>query len=231
LIAAEGRKLEALRAHKKGLMQHLFPREGETTPRLRFPEFRNAREWRAKCLGEIATVLMCKRIFAHETNPNSGVPFFKIGTLGGKPDAFISEALYRQYRRAYNFPRRGEILITCSGTIGKCLVYDGEDAYYQDSNIIWLSNPEQEVRNDFLYLIVSTVDWGKLNSTTITRIYGPDLRALAIRFPFDTAEQHRIASCLASLDAQITVQANKLDTLKLHKQGLMQGLFPSLGAQ
>ena len=231
LIAAEGRKLEALRQHKQGLMQQLFPQPGETRPRLRFPEFRNAPEWEEKELGDVSEVLMCKRIFASQTNPNGGVPFYKIGTLGGEPDAFISNDLFEEYKSKYNFPRPGEILITCSGTVGKCLAYDGSEAYFQDSNIVWIDNPTLEVSNEFLLSILSNVNWSTLNSTTITRIYGPDLRGLAIKFPQNEQEQKRIADGLSVLADQIGVQARKRETLTRHKQGLLQQLFPSLEAE
>jgi type I restriction enzyme S subunit len=228
VIAAEGRKLGTLRQHKQGLMQQLFPLSGETVPRLRSPEFRDAGEWEEKKLGDISEVLMCKRIFASETNPNGGVPFYKIGTLGGVPDAFISKDLFEEYKSKYNFPRIGEVLITCSGTIGKCLAYDGSDAYFQDSNIVWIDNPTLEVSNEFLLAILSNANWGTLNSTTIARIYGPDLRALAIKFPKDGNEQKRIADCLSSVDDVIGAQAENLAALQTHKQGLLQRLFPSL---
>jgi type I restriction enzyme, S subunit len=227
VIAAQARKVDALKTHKKGLMQQLFPREGETQPRLRFPEFRNDGEWSEKTVGDVSDVFMCKRIFAEETNPNEGVPFYKIGTLGGVPDAFISSEKFEDYKSRYNYPRRGEVLITCSGTVGKCLPFDGKDAYFQDSNIVWLDNPTGEVSNEFLLMLLSNVNWGRLNSTTITRIYGPDLRGLAIKYPEDEAEQQRIASCLSSLDALITLETQKLEALKRHKRGLMQQLFPS----
>ena len=227
LMAAQARKVDALKTHKKGLMQQLFPREGETQPRLRFPEFQNAREWAKRTVGDISEVLMCKRIFAEETNPNSGIPFYKIGTLGCVADAFISKEKFENYKSRYNYPRKGEVLITCSGTVGKCLPFDGTDAYFQDSNIVWLDNPTVEVSNEFLLMLLSNVNWGRLNSTTITRIYGPDLRGLAIKYPQDKAEQQRIASCLSSLDALITAETQKLESLKTHKKGLMQQLFPS----
>ena len=228
LIAAQARKVDALKTHKKGLMQQLFPREGETQPRLRFPEFRDAGEWSQKVLGDIADVLMCKRIFANETNPTEGVPFYKIGTLGGAPDAFISQELFAEYKKRYNYPRLDEVLITCSGTIGKCLPFDGSNAYFQDSNIVWIDNPALTVSNRFLLSTLSSVNWSRLNSTTITRIYGPDLRGLAIKFPRDHLEQQRIATCLTSLDDLITFQTQALEALKTHKKGLMQQMFPSL---
>lgn len=230
VIAAQGRKVEELKARKRGLMQQLFPREGETRPRLRFPEFRDAPEWTQETLGETTGVLMCKRVFASETNPLGGVPFYKIGTLGGVPGAYITKELFEDYRSRYSFPRVGEILITCSGTVGKCLRYDGSDAYFQDSNIVWIDNPAGAIGNDFLFALISNVDWSKLNSTTITRIYGPDLRGLSIKYPKDSAEQKRIADCLSSLDTQITAESNQLTALKTHKQGLMQQLFPALEA-
>lgn len=228
LITLEAQKLDTLKTHKKGLMQQIFPAEGETLPRLRFPEFREAGEWEERKLGEIGDVLMCKRIFAEETNDQGGVPFFKIGTLGGKPDAFISQSLFDEYKTKYNYPRKGEILITCSGTVGKCLPYDGSDAYYQDSNIAWIDNPTLEVSNELLHYFLSNIDWGHLNSTTITRIYGADLRGLSLIYPADPKEQIKIASCLTSLDNLITAQTQKLAALKTHKKGLMQQLFPAL---
>ena len=227
LMAAQARKVDALKTHKKGLMQQLFPREGETQPRLRFPEFQNAGDWLAKTIGDVSEVLMCKRIFAEETNPNEGVPFYKIGTLGSVPDAFISRKQFEDYKSKYNFPRRGEVLITCSGTVGKCLPYDGKDAYFQDSNIVWLDNPTGEVSNAFLLMLLSNMNWGRLNSTTISRIYGPDLRGMSIKFPEDETEQQRIADCLIRLDDLIAAQTQTLEALKTHKQGLMQQLFPS----
>ena len=227
VIAAQARKVDALKTHKKGLMQQLFPAEGETQPQLRFSGFREGKEWVQKVLGDVSNVLMCKRIFAQETNPNHGVPFYKIGTLGADADAFISKEQFEDYRSRYNYPRKGEVLITCSGTVGKCLPYDGSDAYFQDSNIVWLDNPTGEVSNDFLLMLLSNVNWNRLNSTTITRIYGPDLRGLRISFPYDENEQHRIATCLSSLDTLITAETRKLDTLRRHKRGLMQQLFPS----
>ena len=227
LLAAQARQVAALQTHKKGLMQQLFPRAGETQPRLRFPEFHNAGEWVQKTVGDVSEVLMCKRIFAEETNPTEGVPFYKIGTLGGVPDAFISREQFEDYKTRYNFPRKGEVLITCSGTVGKCLSYDGNDAYFQDSNIVWLDNPKGEVSNEFLLMLLSNVNWGRLNSTTITRIYGPDLRGVMIKFPEDEDEQQRIAACLSSLDDLITAATQKLAALQTHKRGLMQQLFPS----
>jgi type I restriction enzyme S subunit len=224
LITSQSQKLEALKEHKKGLMQTLFPSGGETVPKRRFKEFWE--EWNETTLGQLGDVFMCKRIFAEETNDSGGIPFYKIGTLGKEPDAYISRELFDEYKAKYNFPRKGEVLITCSGTVGKCLVYDGEEAYYQDSNIVWIDNPSLEISNSLLYYLLSSVNWDILNSTTITRIYNSDLRALKIIFPKSKDEQQRIADCLISLDEIITKQSDKVEALKEQKKGLMQQLFP-----
>ena len=75
------------------------------------------------------------------------VPFYKIGTFGKKADAYISKQKYAEYRSAYSYPKKGDILISAAGTIGRTVVYDGEDAYYQDSNIVWIDNDESIVLN------------------------------------------------------------------------------------
>jgi type I restriction enzyme S subunit len=227
LLAAEREKLEALRAHKKGLMQQLFPAEGMKVPELRFPGFGG--EWEFRPLGDIGDVQMCKRIFAEETNESEGVPFYKIGTLGGIPDAYISRELFEKYKSKYNYPRFGEVLITCSGTVGKCLVYDGADAYYQDSNIVWIDNPKEHVINRLLYYLLERKDWKELSSTTITRIYGSDLRAVPVCFPRSKKEQEQVVGCLSSLDEIVEEQAKSIGALEDHKKGLMQGLFPGQG--
>ncbi len=228
LIAAEDKKLDALKTHKKGLMQKLFPAEGKTVPEWRFPEFRDTGEWQNKKLGQFANILMCKRIFSYDTNQNDGVPFYKIGTLGGIPDAFISQELFDDFKFKYNYPKTGEILITCSGTVGKCVPYDGKDAYYQDSNIVWIDNPSLEVTNELLFNLLGNENWAKLSSTTITRIYGSDLRGLSIVFPENKEEQQKISNFLSSSDSLIFAQTEKVEGLKMHKKALMQGLLPAL---
>lgn len=192
-------------------------------PKLRFPGFEG--EWKAKKLGDIGKVLMCKRIFAGQTNEKEGVPFYKIGTLGGKPDAFISSILFEEYKSKYNYPRIGEVLITCSGTVGKCLPYNGQDAYYQDSNIVWIENSTKIISNELLLSILQNVNWGKLNSTTITRIYGSDFRDLVIAFPKEKSEQQKIADFLTLIDKKITKQSEKVTALEQYKKGLMQKIF------
>lgn len=225
LILAQSQKVELLKEHKKGLMQQLFPQDGEEVPKLRFPEFKNAPKWVEKTLGDVGKVSMCKRIMKDETTETGEIPFYKIGTFGKKADAYIDKELYEDYRKKYSFPKKGDILISASGTIGRLVVYDGLPAYFQDSNIVWIANNEELVKNSFLLFFYDTVKW-TTSDTTIARLYNDNLRSVQILIP-SIKEQQKIADCLSSIDEQIGSQAKKLRTLKEHKKALMQQLFPS----
>ena len=166
---------------------------------------------------------MCKRILVSQTNTEDGVPFYKIGTIGSTPDAYISKELFDDYKVKYNYPRKGEVMITCAGTVGKCVVYDGEDAYFQDSNIVWIDNPTQYISNGFLFHLLSKVDWRKLNSTTIIRIYNDDLRNLKMSYP-RKEEQQKISHLLSLLDERIATQNKIIEKL----QSLIKGLVDEL---
>ena len=187
-------------------------------PHLRFPEFSG--EWKKCKLGDLCNVLMCKRILVSQTNTEDGVPFYKIGTIGSTPDAYISKELFDDYKVKYNYPRKGEVMITCAGTVGKCVVYDGEDAYFQDSNIVWIDNPTQYISNGFLFHLLSKVDWRKLNSTTIIRIYNDDLRNLKMSYP-RKEEQQKISHLLSLLDERIATQNKIIDKLQSLIKGIM----------
>ena len=102
---------------------------------------------------EIGQVRMCKRILKSETNTIEGVPFYKIGTFGKEADAFISEETFNKYKQQYSYPKKGDILISCSGTIGRIVVFDGKPAYFQDSNIVWLEHDGTKVLNEYLKYI------------------------------------------------------------------------------
>ena len=167
---------------------------------------------------------MCKRIFANQTAPEGEVPFYKIGTIGDKADAYISKELFDEYKLKYNYPKCGEVMITCAGTVGKTILYNGQDAYYQDSNIVWLSNPKNFYSNAFLNYLLNRVDWSKLNSTTITRIYNDNLRELHITFP-SRQEQDRIVSLLTKIDERITVQSKIIEELKSLRSALSESLY------
>ena len=186
-------------------------------PALRFPGFTD--NWERVRLGNMCEVQMCKRIMASQTNPSVGVPFYKIGTIGGVPDAYISYELFEEYKNKYNYPHKGEVLITCAGTVGKCLLYDGEDSYYQDSNIVWLRNNSTKLDNGLLFNILSNINWSRLNSTTIVRIYNDDLRNLQFHLP-SLEEQKKIVKSLNAIDERIATQNKIIEKL----QSLIKGL-------
>ena len=191
-------------------------------PNLRFPEFEG--EWEKCKLGDACNVFMCKRILATQTNTEGGVPFYKIRTIGGTPDAYISKELFDDYKTKYNYPHKGEVMITCAGTVGKCVIYDGKDAYYQDSNIVWIDNPSQYIGNGFLYHLLANVDWRKLNSTTIIRIYNDDLRNLKLSYP-QIEEQKKISRLLSLLDERISTQNKIIEDLKKLKSAISKKLL------
>ena len=186
-------------------------------PHLRFPEFRG--EWEKIRLGDNCNILMCKRIMAVQTNTDSGVPFYKIGTIGEKADAYISKELFDEYKKKYSFPRNGEVMITCAGTVGKCIIYNGEDSYYQDSNIVWIDNPDEIITNEFLYHLLRKVNWSKLNSTTIVRIYNDDLRNLKFDIP-QHQEQKKITRLLSLIDKRIATQNKIIEKLESLIKGI-----------
>ncbi len=230
VIAGHEEKLKALEEHKKGLMQNLFPQEGEKQPKYRFPEFENDGDWVEKKLGAIGDPLMCKRIFKEETsiNKEGNIPFYKIGTFGKYPDSFISVEKFEDYKTRFSFPKRGDILISASGTIGRLVVYDGKPAYFQDSNIIWLGHEEDVIKNVFLLYAYEKLEWQTSDGGVISRLYNSDFKKMEIKFPKNQEEQHRIASVLSSVDELIIAQQEKIEALKEHKKGLMQGLFPKI---
>ena len=178
---------------------------------MRFPEFSG--EWEVKRLGDDCEIQMCKRVFANQTSEIGEVPFYKIGTIGAEADAFISQELYEEYRSKYNYPRHGEVLITCAGTVGKTITYKGEDAYYQDSNIVWISNPKQYYVNSFLQRVLSRIDWSKLNTTTIVRIYNDNLRDIVVFYP-SKKEQDKITNLFSLIDDRIQTQIGAIGKIE-----------------
>ena len=210
--------VDNLKKYKRGAVSRLL------NGTLAFNGFSDIESWQLKRVGDFCEVQMCKRVFKEQTTPNGDVPFYKIGTIGGLPDAYISRSLYEEYKRKYSFPRKGEFLISCAGTVGKCVPYNGEDSYYQDSNIVWLRNNSQDVSNEYLYLLISNVDWGTLNSTTITRIYNDNLRELSFYIP-SMQMQKRIAEYIFALSKRIDSEQAMLEKLQQEKLGLLQQLF------
>lgn len=146
-------------------------------------------------IGEIGRISMCKRIMKAETRTHGDVPFFKIGTFGKQPDAYITQEKFDEYRKAYSFPKKGDVLISAAGTIGRTVIYDGEPAYYQDSNIVWVDNDESIVLNKYLYYFYQTNPWVASTGGTIARLYNDNISKTKIKVP-TLKQQKKIVSIL-----------------------------------
>ncbi len=222
-IALHQRKLDLLKEQKKGFLQKMFPKNGSKFPELRFSGF--ADDWEERKLGELGSVAMNRRIFKDQTSENEEVPFFKIGTFGSKPDAFISRELFEEYKLKYPYPEIGDILISASGSIGRTVVYQGEDEYFQDSNIVWLKH-DNRLDNKFLKQFYSIVKWQGLEGSTIKRLYNKNILDTDISIP-STIEQNKIGMFFEQLDDTIALHQRKLDLLKEQKKGFLQKMFVS----
>ena len=199
--------------------------EKSLTPQIRFKGFTEA--WEQRKLGDYGLVQMCRRIYKDQTSEIGDVPFFKIGTFGGQPDAFISRSLFQDYRKQYPFPSVGTPLISAAGSIGRTVIYQGEEAYFQDSNIVWLDNNEK-LNNVFLNSLYKKIDW-KLEGSTIKRLYNKDILNAEVCVP-STLEQCQVGSFFAHLDSLITLHQRKLDAIKKIKSALLEKMFPKDGS-
>ena len=217
LIAAQARKVDALKIHKKGLMQQLFPIEGEIQPRLRFPEFRDAEEWGVEKLGSVAKNLDNRRVPITSSDREAGdVPYYGASGIVDYVKGFIFD----------------ENLL-CISEDGANLVARTYPIAFPITGKTWVNNHahvlqfENACTQKFVEVYLNSI---KLDDF-ITGMAQPKLnKAMLDSIPIpcpDLPEQQRIADCLTSLDDLITAATQELDTLKTHKKALMQQLFPS----
>ena len=233
LITAQARKMDALKTHKKGLMQQLFPREGETQPRLRFPEFRDAGEWVEKKLEEITPAVFDG---THQTPTYTleGIPFFSVENLiSGNANKFISRDDYLLATKR-NKPEKGDILLTRIGKIGysQVVTWTHEFSVYVTLAVIKQS---RMFDSHFLsYFVQSEFYQSELRARSLPNAVPPKINLDSLRSTkvllTNTGEQQHIADCLNSLDFLIYAAIQELETLKIHKRGLMQQLFPTAEA-
>lgn len=153
-------------------------------------------DWEDKKLGELAKVCMCKRIFADQTAENGEIPFFKIGTFGKEADAYISRSLYEDFKHRFSYPQKGDVLISAAGTLGRSVIFDGKDAYFQDSNIVWLDIDKTKLCNEYLYHYYKVIQWASSEGSTIARLYNGIICDTHIALP-KVDEQEQIAGALS----------------------------------
>ena len=221
LITLHQRMLDEYKTLKKTMLSKMFPKNGEKYPELRFSGFTDA--WELRKLGDIGSVAMNKRVFKHQTSDNGEIPFFKISTFGGKADTFISRKLFEEYKRKYPYPNKGDILLSASGSIGKIVVYTGEDEYFQDSNIVWFKH-DGKINNQFLKQFYTIVKWDGLEGSTIKRLYNKNILNTNILLPV-IREQEKIGTFFKHLDELITLHQRELELLKTLKKTMLQQMF------
>lgn len=179
--------------------------------------------WEQRKFGDLGSVAMCKRIFKDQTSSEGDIPFYKIGTFGANPDAFISRELFEEYKEKFQYPRVGDMLISASGTIGRTVEYKGEEAYFQDSNIVWFKHDES-IDNSFLKCIYGIVKWSGIEGSTIKRLYNDNFLKTEFFLP-ELEEQKKIGTYFQSLDTLITLHQQKLETLQNIKKFMLGRMF------
>ena len=169
--------------------------------------------WPKVRLGEIGRVAMCKRVLNRETADTGDIPFFKIGTFGKKANAFITRDKFEYYRTHYAYPKKGNVLISAAGTIGRLVVFNGEPAYFQDSNIVWLEHDGQRLFDKYLYYSLLGHEWQFTQGATIQRLYNDDVRNTEIPLPPLPVQRH-IADVLSAYDDLIENNRRRIAILE-----------------
>lgn len=234
LIAAQARKVEALKTHKKGLMQQLFPREGETQPRLRFPEFQNAEDWEMKSLGSFSKVGDIDHKMPSSTA--HGIPYIMTGNFFGMNDIDYENAKkisiedYEQLSKKIK-PELGDIIIARYASVGAVRYIQTRLKFLASYSCAVIKCNKLEDSRYIYYALQSDVIQSQIrleiNTSSQKNIGIDSIKKLNVFLP-TLSEQLKISACLAVLDTQITAATQELDTLKTRKKGLMQQLFPSM---
>ncbi len=231
LIAAETYKLDTLKTHKKGLMQQLFPREGEAVPQMRLPEFRNAEDWKEWKVGELGEVIT-------GNTPSTSKPQYYGGEYNFVSPADISEQRFIENTKTTLSPLgfeqtrkipAGSVLFVCIGsTIGKVAQNMYSCATNQQINSLV---PSSNFSGDFIYYLLlreSNRIAELAGNQAVPIINKSTFSDVSVLCPQEKEEQERVAGYLGTLDELIYAQSQKIDALKTHKKGLMQQLFPAL---
>lgn len=234
LIAAHTDKLAALKAHKKGLLQQLFPRDGETIPRLRFPEFRNAGAWREVALGEIAEIKLGKMLDSKKHTTGKLLPY--LNNLSVRWNSVDTANLPEMYFNANELDRyglrKGDVVVCEGGDPGRSAVWDGRLPDVKFQKAIHRVRFNIPFEPNLLALYLESIS----GTTRLEKLFtGGGIKHLTrevfanLKIPVASHdEQRKIANFLSNLDNLITTQANKIAALKQHKQGLLQQLFPAM---
>jgi restriction endonuclease S subunit len=233
LIAAQASKVDALKTHKKGLMQQLFPREGETQPRLRFPEFRNAGEWQVTRLGALGK-LISGLTYSPDDVRDSGLLVLRSSNVQNSEVALDDCVYVDPSIKGANLSQPEDILICVrngsKALIGKCALIPQGMPLCTHGAFMTVFRADAPT---FVFQLFQSDRYQKQVAgdlgATINSINGSQFLKYEFMVP-KPAEQKRIAVFLVSHDDLITSATQELNTLKTHKKGLMQQLFPSTEA-
>lgn len=237
LITVHTQKHEALKVHKKGLMQQLFPAEGETTPKRRFPEFEDSGDWELKPFIKFIKLFRGsspRPIKEYLTQSENAVNWIKIGDASSATDFVIrnvSEKITSKGAEKSRKVKKGELILANSMSYGKTYQL-GLDGCIYDGWFVLREYEEIFDKQFLLQLLNSSYmqeQYKKLAAGGIVQNISSEIVYSTLLPKTSIKEQQRIADCLSSVDELITAQAQKIESLKTHKKGLMQQLFPSTG--
>jgi type I restriction enzyme S subunit len=240
LITAHTQKLNALKAHKKGLMQQLFPAEGEKVPKLRFEEFKESGEWEEKTLGSLGEFK--NGINFSPNQKGSGILTVDVMNMYGFGIQMKFDELYRVNVEAKDYLLKDDDILFVRSSLKRegvgwpsLFKTFSEPVVFCGFLIRLRLDSSLSINSKFLlHYLRSTIGRNKIISVsgtgTITNVSQDSLKNIKAPFP-KIEEQQKIATCLSSLDELITAQAEKIAQLKQHKKGLMQGLFPKINEE
>lgn len=233
VIAQHEEKLSSLEEHKKGLMQNLFPQEGETKPKYRFPEFENEEEWEEKKLGKMSKFRrgsFPQPYGLAEWYDENGEPFVQVFDVD--ENLRLKQQTQRRISKLASeqsvFIPKGTVIITIQGSIGRVAITQ-YDAYVDRTLLLFEKFYTPIVKVFFAYVlqILFGIEKQKAPGAVIKTITKEVLSDFIIKLP-SIREQQKIADCLSSIDSLISETTERIEELKQHKQGLMQSLFPKI---
>lgn len=225
LIAAHSAKLGALQDHKKGLLQQLFPAEGQSTPSLRFPEFMNSTEWKSTNLGQLVDIRSGHSPSIYELSEDGPYAFLKVEDLNNctkyqqKSRTYCREGKGSIPQNSIIFPKRGAAIFLNKIRINLRKVF-------LDTNLMAIT-PSDSILTELLYYSILRIGLSQIADTSpIPQINNKHIIPFSVYIP-SMQEQQKIADCLSTVDALISAQTEQIAALKEHKKGLMQQLFPN----
>lgn len=217
-------KLEEIQNLKKGLLKKMFPQKGSNVPEVRFPGFIGP--WIQHKVGEIGSVQTCKRVFKEQTSQTGEIPFYKNGTLGIQPDAYISRELFEDYKKRYPYPEIGDVMMSVVGSIGRTAEHLDVDEYFQDSNVVWLKTDSNVIDKKFLKASYQIIDW-IIEGSTVKHLYNDNILLSKIWLT-SISEQKKIGGFFEKFDNLISMYQNELLEMQTFQRGLKQLLLTGI---